>query len=172
MDVVGCSWVDRRVEHRVGRACFHYIARFAVLGEEERAVLGDPRRLLPAGLPAAGYPVGQRGITTINGVVHAGINFSGHGYQPSSAIAIVGTTATLGFESGSSSGGGAAAPPAGGGGSGGAPISVEQPNVSQTLSCTGGNIVNILTGVSDDVTVHTGNPQVSKTRENDNIHFG
>ncbi len=104
-------------------------------------------------LPSAGYPVGQRGITTINGVVHAGINFSGHGYQPSSTIAIVGNTATLGFEGGGSSGGsggGAAAPPAVG--SGGAPISVEQPNVSQTLSCTGGNIVNIQ-GPSDSITL-------------------
>ncbi|HEY3607869.1 MAG TPA: DUF3060 domain-containing protein [Pseudonocardiaceae bacterium] len=104
-------------------------------------------------LPAAGYPVGQRGITTVNGVVHAGINFSGHGYQPSSAIAIVGTTATLGFEGGGSvGGGGAAAPPAAGGGGGGATITVEQPNVSQTLACTGGNTVYIQ-GPSDSITL-------------------
>jgi hypothetical protein len=85
--------------------------------------------------------------------VHAGINFSGHGYQPSSAIAIVGTTATLGFEGGGSvGGGGAAAPPAAGGGGGGATITVEQPNVSQTLACTGGNTVYIQ-GPSDSITL-------------------
>lgn len=155
-------------------------------------------------LPAAGYSVGQQGITTINGVVHAGINFSGHGYQPTSAIAIVGTTATLGFEGGGSGGsGGVAVPPAAGGG---ALITVEQPNVSETLPCTGGNtvyiqgpsdnitltgncgVVNVtgaqdtvvadsatafnLTGVGDTVTVHTGNPQVSKTGVNDTYHLG
>lgn len=161
-------------------------------------------------LPAAGYPVGQQGITTINGVVHAGINFSGHGYAPVSAIAIVGPTVTLGFQSGgsggsggSTGGGAGAAPPAGGSG---ATITVQDPNSRQTIACTGGNTVNIqgpndyitltgscgtvnvtgaqdtviadsavavyLTGASDNMVVHTGNPQVSKTGLNDNFSIG